>query len=205
MGYTGNNFDINETPLSEYPDSLIQGAKNFSDVAIFVIARLGGEGADLPLDMGGTVSTLGSDETLAIKGGDIGKHYLELQNVEIEVLNMVKENFGTVIVLVNSTNVMELGWLEDDAIDAALWIGCLGSTGANAVGNVRSGVVNPSGRTTGTFAYEVESAPTYYSVGAYDYTNIQYTNTNPIGGGGAPRQLPLCGLHRGHLCWLPLL
>lgn len=186
VGYTGNNFDINETPLSEYPDSLIQGAKDFSDVAIFVISRLGGEGADLPLDMGGTVSTLGSDESLGINGGDVGKHYLELQDVEIEILNMVKENFGTVIVLVNSTNVMELGWLEDDSIDAALWIGCLGSTGANAVGNVLSGVVNPSGRTTGTFAYEVESAPTYYSVGSYDYTNVQYTNTNPIGGGGDP-------------------
>lgn len=186
VGYTGNNFDINETPLSEYPDTLIQGAKDFSDVAIFVISRLGGEGADLPLDMGGSVSTLGSDESLGIKGGDEGKHYLELQDVEIEVLNMVKENFGTVIVLVNSTNVMELGWLEDDGIDAALWIGCLGSTGANAVGEVLSGKVNPSGRTTGTFAYEVESAPTYYSIGGYNYTNAEYTNTNPIAGGGEP-------------------
>lgn len=188
VGFTGNNFDINEPPVGEYSDSLIQNAKAHSDVAVFVISRLGGEGADLPMDMAGFVSTLGSDTAAGIKGGDSGKHYLELQDVEIEVLDMVKENFGTVIVLVNSTNAMELGWLEEDGIDAALWIGCLGSTGANAVGEALSGVVNPSGRTSDTFAYEVESAPSYYSIGAYDYTNVQYTNTNPIAGGGEPDQ-----------------
>lgn len=188
VGFTGNNFDINEPPASEYSDNLIQNAKAHSDVAVFVISRLGGEGADLPMDMAGTVSTLGSDTAAGIKGGDPGKHYLELQDVEIEVLDMVKENFGTVIVLVNSTNAMELGWLEDEGIDGALWIGCLGSTGANAVGEVLSGAVNPSGRTADTFAYEVESAPSYYSIGAYDYTNVQYTNTNPIAGGGQPDQ-----------------
>lgn len=188
VGFTGNNFDINEPPVGEYSDSLIQNAKAHSDVAVFVISRLGGEGADLPMDMAGSVSTLGSDTAAGIKGGDSGKHYLELQDVEIEVLDMVKENFGTVIVLVNSTNAMELGWLEDDGIDAALWIGCMGSTGANAVGEALSGAVNPSGRTSDTFAYEVESAPSYYSIGAYDYTNVQYTNTNPIAGGGEPDQ-----------------
>ncbi len=181
VGFTGNNFDINEPPVSEYSDALIQGAKDFSDVAIFVISRLGGEGADLPMDMGGTVSALGGEQSsAAVKGGDPGKHYLELQQTEIDVLEMVKKNFDTVIVLVNSTNAMELGWLEDEAIDAALWVGCLGSTGADAVGEVLAGKVNPSGRTTGTFAYNLESAPTYYSIGAYNYTNVEYVNTNPI-------------------------
>ncbi len=160
VGFTGNNFDINETPLSEYSDSLIQNAKAHSDVAVFVISRLGGEGGDLPMDMTPSqgeaeIGSSGQAISFNIQGGDAGKHYLELQDVEIEVLDMVKENFGTVIVLVNSTNAMELGWLEDAGIDTALWIGCLGSTGANAVGEVLSGAVNPSGRTADTFAYEV--------------------------------------------------
>ena len=43
---------------------------------------------------------------------------------------MVKENFGTVVVLVNSANAMELGFLEEDDVDAALWLGCLGSPAA---------------------------------------------------------------------------
>ena len=189
VGYTGSNFDINETPLSAYPSDLIESAKAYSDVAVFVISRFGGEGADLPMDMTPGESEVGSSgaaTSIGVKGGDSGKHYLELQSVEQEVLDMVKENFGTVIVLVNSTNAMELGWLEDDGIDAALWVGCLGSTGANAVGEVLSGKVNPSGRTSDTFAYEVESAPSFYSLGKYDYTNAEYTNNNPIAGNSEP-------------------
>ena len=191
VGYTGNNFDINEPPLSEYSDELIEGAKEYSDVAIFVVSRLGGEGAELPMDMtpgsGDTEGTTsGAAGVVGAQGGDAGKHYLELQSVEQEVLNMVEENFGTVIVLINSTNAMELGFLEDDAVDAALWIGCLGSTGANAVGQVLSGEVNPSGRTTDTFAYAVESAPSFYSIGDFDYTNVTYVNTSPIASSSEP-------------------
>lgn len=189
VGYTGSNFDINETPLSEYPDTLIEDAKAFSDVAIFVVSRFGGEGADLPMDMAPSETEIGSSgaaESIGVKGGDAGKHYLELQNSEIEVLNMVKENFDRVIVLVNSTNAMELGWLEDEGVDAALWVGCLGSTGADAIGQILSGEVNPSGRTSDTFAYAVESAPSYYSIGNYDYTNVQYTNTSPIASSSEP-------------------
>ncbi|MCD8383500.1 MAG: glycoside hydrolase family 3 C-terminal domain-containing protein, partial [Clostridiales bacterium] len=190
VGYTGNNFDINEPSVDEYSDELLENAKAYSSVAVFVISRLGGEGADLPMDMDPDKVTeivaSGALTEQTVSGGDAGKHYLELQQVEIDVLNMIKENFDTVIVLVNSTNAMELGWLEEDGIDAALWIGCLGSTGANAVGEVLAGIVNPSGRTSDTFAYEVESAPSYYSLGDYDYTNIEWTNTNPIGASTDP-------------------
>lgn len=190
VGFTGNNFDINEPAVNEYSDEMIANAKAYSDVAVFVVSRLGGEGADLPMDMDPNATThivsSGKDIEQVVKGGDAGKHYLELQSVEQQVLDMLKENFGTVVVLVNSTNAMELGFLEDEGVDAALWIGCLGSTGANAVGEVLSGAVNPSGRTTDTFAYAVESAPSYYSIGAYNYTNCEWVNTSPIGGGAAP-------------------
>ena len=189
VGYTGSNFDINETPLSEYSDELLQGARDYSDVAIFVISRFGGEGADLPMDMTPSETEIGSSgaaTSIGVQGGDPGKHYLELQDSEIQVLEMVKENFDRVIVLVNSTNAMELGWLEDEGIDAALWVGCLGSTGANAIGQILSGEVNPSGRTSDTFAYAVESAPSYYSIGDYDYTNVEYTNTSPISSSTEP-------------------
>ena len=190
VGFTGNNFDINEPAVNEYSDEMIANAKAYSDVAVFVVSRLGGEGADLPMDMDPNATThivsSGKDIEQVVKGGDAGKHYLELQSVEQQVLDMLKENFGTVVVLVNSTNAMELGFLEDEGVDAALWIGCLGSTGANAVGEVLSGAVNPSGRTTDTFAYAVESAPSYYSIGAYNYTNCEWVNTNPIGASAAP-------------------
>lgn len=189
VGYTGNNFDINEPAISEYSDTLLANAKAFSDVALVVFSRLGGEGADLPLDMTPSESEVGSSgaaTSVGVKGGDAGKHYLELQQVELDLLDMVKENFGTVVVLVNAANAMELGFLEDPDVDAALWLGCLGSTGCNAVGEILSGAVNPSGRTTSTFAYAVESAPSYYSFGDYDYTNVTYTNTSPIAASAEP-------------------
>ncbi|MTR32110.1 beta-glucosidase [Pseudoflavonifractor sp. BIOML-A14] len=189
VGYTGNNFDINEPPVGEYSAELLGNARDFSDVALVVISRLGGEGAALPMEMGqaeSEVGTSGSATSIGVQGGDAGKHYLELQQVEIEMLDMVKENFATVVVLLNCANAMELGFLEDTDIDAALWLGCLGSTGCDAVGGVLSGAVNPSGRTTSTFAYAVESAPSYYSFGDYDYTNATYTNTSPIAPASEP-------------------
>ena len=109
VGYTGNNFDINEPPVGEYSAELLGNARDFSDVALVVISRLGGEGADLPMEMGqaeSEVGTSGSATSIGVQGGDAGKHYLELQQVEIEMLDMVKENFATVVVLLNCANAM---------------------------------------------------------------------------------------------------
>ena len=170
-GMVGNDFAINEIPVKDYSDELLKDAKEFSDTAVVVISRSGGEGDDCPMSM-------------EDYGGDADKHYLELQNDEIEMLQMVEDNFKNVVVLLNSPNAMELGFLEDEAIDATLWVGLPGSVGCNAIGEVLSGVVNPSGRTTDIFAYEVESAPSYYNFGGYDYTNVKYANASMFAGTG---------------------
>ena len=82
VGFTGNNFDINEPAVNEYSDEMIANAKAYSDVAVFVVSRLGGEGADLPMDMDPNATThivsSGKDIEQVVKGGDAGKHYLEL-------------------------------------------------------------------------------------------------------------------------------
>ena len=99
VGFTGNNFDINEPAVNEYSDEMIANAKAYSDVAVFVVSRLGGEGADLPMDMDPNATThivsSGKDIEQVVKGGDAGKHYLELQSVEQQVLDidyMAKKN-----------------------------------------------------------------------------------------------------------------
>lgn len=150
-------------------------ASSFSDTAVVVFARFGGEGADEPLDM-------------AEWGGDAGKHYLELQNVELELLEQVKTHFNNVIVLVNSSHVMELGFLDNDGgveanpaipgdIDAALWIGGIGS-GAKAIAEILKGEINPSGHLPDTYAYDLTTAPSYYNFGNFEYSNF----TNEQGG-----------------------
>lgn len=155
----GGDYNINEPATSEYSDKLISDAKKFSNTAIVVFSRNGGEGGDLPMDMA------------SYTGGDAGKHYLELQSCEQEMLSMVEKNFEHVIVLVNSSNAMELGFLEDKNVDAALWIGGPGSTGCVAVGEVLCGAVNPSGRLVDTYAYDLTTAPAYYNAGNFTYTS----------------------------------
>ncbi len=172
MGLVGTDFGLYENPASDLSSDLIDNAKSFSDVAVYVISRVGGEGDDLPLDMAG------------YNGGEAGKHYLELNSAEESMLAMLEENFGTVVIVLNSTNAMELGFLEDEKVDAALWSECYGSVGTIALGEILNGTVNPSARTSDTFAYAVESNPTYYSFGAYDYTNASYTNSAGAAGTG---------------------
>lgn len=156
-------------------ENLWSDAQAFSDTAVIVFARFGGEGSDEPMDM-------------AEWGGDAGKHYLELQDVELELLEQVKAHFANVIVLVNSSHVMELGFLEnrdgtaaDPAaagdIDAALWIGGIGS-GAKAIPEILKGEVNPSGHLADTYAYDLTTAPSYYNFGNFEYSNF----TNEEGG-----------------------
>lgn len=139
---SNRSYDIYEVPTEEYSDEMIENAKAFSDVAVVVLSRKSGEGADLAYDMAD------------YEGGDAGKHYLELQQTEIDMLNMVTENFGKVIVLVNSASAMEMGFLEDMDIDAALWIANPGDTGCEAIAKILSGEVNPSGRLVDTWANE---------------------------------------------------
>ncbi|MCR5415778.1 MAG: glycoside hydrolase family 3 C-terminal domain-containing protein [Pseudobutyrivibrio sp.] len=171
MGIVGTDFGLYENSADEL-EGLIDGAKEYSDVALYVVSRTGGEAGDLPKDM--------SD----YYGGESGKHYLELNTAEKSMLEMIEQNFGTVIVVINSTNTMELGFLDDERVDAALSCGCFGSVGTVALGNILNGTTNPSGKTVDTFAYEMESNPTFYSHGGYDYTNVSYENTAGAAGTG---------------------
>ncbi len=173
MGMVGTDFANYELPIETYSDALLQQAKAFSDTAIICISRVGGEGADLPMDMEG------------YPGGDAGKHFLELQQNEIDMVKMVEDSFDNVIVVINSSNAMELGFLEDADIDAAILVGGPGATGCIAIGEVLAGDVNPSGRTVDIFPYEVESAPSYYNFGGHDYTNAFYQDSSLFAGTGS--------------------
>ena len=165
-GFTGSNFTPAEVPASQYGDALLQSAKAYSDVAVVMFSRIGGEGGDLPMDM----HAAGYSDT------DDGRGYLELTQDEEDLLALVKgQGFGKVIVLVNSSHAMELGFLED-GVDAALWIGGPGSRGMNAVGQVLAGAVNPSGRLPDTYAYDHSTAPAYWNAGDFTYSNLDKRN-----------------------------
>lgn len=166
-GFSGSNFTPAEVEASAYTDELLSSAREYADTAIVMFSRVGGEGGDLPTDM---YAAKYSDT-------DDGRHYLELTQDEEDLLELVKsQNYEHVIVLVNSVNAMELGFLEDDSIDAALWVGGPGYNGFDAVGEILAGTVNPSGRLTDTYAYDVTSAPSYWNTGDFTYSNLKKRN-----------------------------
>lgn len=124
-----------------------------------MISRTGGEGGDEPIDMA------------QYQNGEAGKHYLELQKNESDMIDYCAANFDKVVVLINSSNTMELGFLDDDRIDAANWVGGPGATGLQSVAEIISGKVNPSGKLTDTYAYDLKTAPAYYTGTAGTYNN----------------------------------
>lgn len=161
-GTVGQTFDIKDAPWEKIGTDA-KTDKNYGDAAIFVLSRNGGEGADLTL-----------------KGGDASDktngNYLQLSPSEISVLknlNALKGKvFDKIIVIMNSANQVQCDFVDNPeyGIDALLWCGDLGSTGAYAVADILAGNVNPSGRLTDTFWKEHRYNPVYANWGAYNYS-----------------------------------
>ena len=152
--YGKGPFAVNEVPASAYTDDVEKSFASYNDAAIVVIGRSGSESQDLPTDK------LASGYT-----------YLQLDDDERAMLKMASDNFDKVVVLLNTQNPMELADLEDDSIDAVMWIGSLGQTGAGGVAEALNGTVNPSGHLPDTYAYDLKSAPSSANFGSYAIVN----------------------------------
>lgn len=152
--YGKGTFAVNEVPASAYTDDVEKSFASYNDAAIVVISRFGSESQDLPTDK------LASGYT-----------YLQLDDDERAMLKMASDNFDKVVVLLNTQNPMELADLEDDSIDAVMWIGSLGQTGAGGVAEALNGTVNPSGHLPDTYAYDLKSAPSSANFGSYAIVN----------------------------------
>ena len=108
IGSSTTGLTIGETPYDKYPNDVIDSYKDYQDAAIVVISRIGGEGFDLPRTM---VTEYGG---APVSGAKEGQHYLELDENEERLLDEVcHAGFDKVIVLINSAEPMELGFLND--------------------------------------------------------------------------------------------
>ncbi|MCD7752970.1 MAG: glycoside hydrolase family 3 C-terminal domain-containing protein, partial [Clostridiales bacterium] len=143
----------------------------------------GGEGMDLPdtysSDCTYNTTQQGGDVVYSTQEDDIdsSKSYLELSNREIELVERVTSEFSNVIVIINSSNVMEMGWVDEyDNINAVLWVAGAGVNGFEALGEILSGEVNPSGKTVDTWVYDLKNTPTSNNFGEYAYTNSDDIN-----------------------------
>lgn len=168
-GATRDQYTVNEVPVSVYTDDVKSSYASYNDAAIVVISRIAGEGADLEI---GEYTN--------------GTNYLALCQDELDMLEMVCENFETVIVLINSTNAIECDFLNDYDIDAALWVGYTGTWGLNAVADILVGNVNPSGHLVDTYCLDNTTAPSLVGLYGSTYTNYDQTDTRwyDVYGGG---------------------
>ena len=151
-----------ETPQSKYTDAVKNSYADYSDAALVVITRIGGEGFDLPRYQGDSEGAVSADS-----------HYLELDQNEIDLLTAVTDGtFKRVVVVFNTPSSFEATFLKDsayaafaDKIDAAVWIGFTGSNGITALGEILNGDVNPSGRLVDTWAADFTKNPSFVNFG----------------------------------------
>ena len=151
-----------ETPQSKYTDAVRNSYVDYSDAALVVITRIGGEGFDLPRYQGDSEGAVSPDS-----------HYLELDQNEIDLLTAVTDGtFKRVVVVFNTPSSFEATFLKDsayaafaDKIDAAVWIGFTGSNGITALGEILNGDVNPSGRLVDTWAADFTKNPSFVNFG----------------------------------------
>jgi beta-glucosidase len=167
-----------ETPWSSYSQNVKNSFNQYNDVALIVISRIGGEGWDLPRQM------IDKDGNMVSGARAADDHYLQLDANETQLISEVAGLFDKVVIVINSSAPIEMGFLDDAShyayhsnIDAALWIGAPGDTGIMALGRILRGTVNPSGRTVDTFARNYKADPTWQNFGNYLSGNGQmYTN-----------------------------
>lgn len=163
MGALPEDINVAEPPTAEYTDDVRASYADYSDAAVVVFARVGGEGSDMPT-------------------GDFGDgtKYLALQPNEQAVLEEIRNSgaFDKVIALINTSNAMELSWVDQQeyGVDACLWIGGVGQSGARAVARVLDGETNPSGHLVDTWAADSFSSPAMQNFGDFTFTNADAIN-----------------------------
>lgn len=137
-------FSVKHT-ISDYrgtdADTVIACASD-TDAAVIQISRSSGEGRDRSLSKGDWYLT---DE-------------------ETEMMSKVSDAFDKVVVVLNTTGVIDMAWVETYKPDAVVYAGTPGQQGGNAVADILSGAVNPSGKLVDTWA----SFESYASTANYD-------------------------------------
>lgn len=183
-------FSINECPWSVVQSDSTYSQMINSDTAIVVFSRNGGEGFDLP---GGTNPIAPEGERYTADGlsqadGSLtGGNFLELNADERSVLaglKALKDNhtIENIVVVLNTPNAMELDFLSpevcgvDYGVDACLWMGPVGQSGLDALGQVLTGYngdeqFSPSAKIIDTYAYDNLREPAIYNYGESIYSN----------------------------------
>ena len=161
----GGQAPISEIDPANYPADVKDSIAAYGDAVIITFSRVGGEGYDCAFpgyeDGNGVISqmnylALNANERALMAYADGLKKEGKIQNI---------------IVLINTSNALQLDFLNDYDVDACMWVGGLGISGTNAVTDILAGKVNPSGSLVDTYCYDNLSSPAMHNYIALEYTN----------------------------------
>lgn len=140
---------LDELNPKKLTDEIMSSSKTYSDTAVIVISRTSAEGTDLTEEV------------------------LQLKDEEKALLEKADAAFENIIVLFNTANIMEMGWLDEyEHIKAAAIIWIPGEFGMTAVAQMLNGDVNPSGKLADTVAYKISDHPSNVCFGDNKYDGI---------------------------------
>ena len=145
-------FAFPEQPLTEEE---VKAAAGQTDTAVFVLTRNAGEGNDRS-------KTKTNSET-GVTTGDYC-----LTEVERANLDKIRAAFPHMVLVLNMGGQVEMKELLEVNPDAILLMGQCGQEGGDALYDVITGAVNPSGKLTNTWSYVYEENPAAATFAAND-------------------------------------
>ena len=162
----GGQAPISEIDPVNYPEEVRNSIASYGDAVIITFSRVGGEGYDCAFP--GYVD--GDGVTTQF-------NYLALNDNERALMayadGLKKEGkVSSIVVLINTSNALQVDFLNNYDVDACLWVGGLGISGTNAVTDILAGKVNPSGSLVDTYCYDNLSSPAMHNYLALEYANF---------------------------------
>ena len=132
-----------------------------TDIAVYILSRQAGEGNDR-----------------CVEKGD----YL-ISDAERESLRLLQKHYKTLILVINAGGVVDLSVLDEIPLSAVLVFSQPGMEGGNALADVLTGSITPSGRLTDTWAYRYEDYPSAktYSYLSSDLSHNDYYEGSYVG------------------------
>lgn len=132
-------------------EEIVKAAREKSDVAVIVIGRTAGEDRD--------------------NAPEKGSWYLT--DEEEALLSVVSKYFENTVVLLNVGNIIDMNWVEKFHIKSVMYVWQGGQEGGNAVADVLSGNVNPSGKLSDTITADISDYPSSKNFGNKEFNLYQ--------------------------------
>ncbi len=146
----GYSASLSEESI-EFYQKLESSFEGYQDCCIITLSRVGSEGIDLLMD------DVDDDGTSTLSS-------LAIHQNEKALLSFARQKFAKVVVLMNSSNQMEIETIKKYS-DAILAIGQPGLTGFQGVADLLCGKANPSGKLVDTYAVNSLSSPAVVNSG----------------------------------------